>query len=204
MGTIKNYIFLIIISISTGVIWRMEIEWHGWHGLIWLRYFHYAIPVNFLIVLVWINFYLPINLSKRILLNLTAIIYTTLTYYIILFIIEYTMTPGPLGLMYYLSTPKWIFNILLIVPFIILGGFPVGIYLILRLFKLRSKNIYLILSIIGYLISFPIAIFLLDVFDHKGAVNDIHAIKSGLVFPFLVFSTGILILGIKTKNRDSD
>ena len=33
---------LITLSILAGLLWRLEVEYHGWAGLIWLTYFHFV------------------------------------------------------------------------------------------------------------------------------------------------------------------
>ena len=48
-------------------------------------------------------------------------------------------------------------------------------------------------------LSTPIAMLFLWLVGHKGGPNLIHAIKSGFIIPFLVFSVGYLVLKAKPK-----
>lgn len=40
-------ISLLFLAVFLGLLWRIEVEVHGWQGLIWVSYFHVAVPVGF-------------------------------------------------------------------------------------------------------------------------------------------------------------
>jgi cytochrome b6-f complex iron-sulfur subunit len=48
---------LLLLAGIAAVLWRLEVDAHGWPGLIWLSYFHWAIPAAVLLLLAWIYFF---------------------------------------------------------------------------------------------------------------------------------------------------
>ncbi|MEZ4320718.1 MAG: hypothetical protein R3F61_24770 [Myxococcota bacterium] len=46
---------LLLLAALLGAFWRAEVEWHGWHGLIWVQYFHWVVPVGVLAFLAWLG-----------------------------------------------------------------------------------------------------------------------------------------------------
>ena len=45
---------LVALAALLGVVWRGEVEWHGWDGLRWVGYFHWAVPVGGIAFLAWL------------------------------------------------------------------------------------------------------------------------------------------------------
>ena len=196
-------ISLTILSIIIGLLWRMEVEYHGWTGLIWLSYFHFAIPIGFILFLAWGNYFINIDLKKRILLNVLAIIYGVLFYYGLGTSLTYNFSSEASGFLMVMQTSEWKlnlirFSILFLIPFI-----PIGTYLILKLFKTMPKLKYLMISIVGIIISIPLSVLILKILNHKGGQDLIHSIKSGILKPFWVFSIGLLIIGEKTRTKNT-
>ncbi len=184
-----------------GLLFRAEVEYHGWAGLIWLSYFHLAIPIGFILFLIWGNFFIDLDLKKRILINFLAIIYGILIYYGLGTSLTYNYAGGSSGFLLVMQTPEWKLNLirfsmLFIIPFI-----PIGTYFILKLFKREPKLKFLIIAIAGIIISIPLSVLLLEFVQHKGGQDIIHSIKSGILIPFWLFSVGLLIVGQRTKTR---
>ncbi len=204
MNSKKAYIYLSLVALAAGIIWRAELEWHGWHGLIWLSYFHYAIPINFILVLSWINLNIKgISPARRIWLNSSALIYTFFVAVLVFSAIYYTMIPGARGFVLLMSIPRWAYSFFLVIPLLVVAGFSWGVYWILLLFKQKAQKIKVWISMALLLLAFPIASILLKLVQHRGGSNFIHAIKSGFVFPLLVFSIGVLVIGIKKKEKEN-
>ncbi len=42
------------VALLAGLLWRAEVEWHGWAGLTWLDHFHWAVPIGVLLFLGWL------------------------------------------------------------------------------------------------------------------------------------------------------
>ncbi len=197
-------ISLTTLSIIVGLLWRLEVEYHGWKGPIWLSYFHLAIPLGYILFLGWGNFFIAIDIKKRILMNVVAIIYGILIYYGLATSLTYNFAGGPSGFLLVMQTPEWQlnlirFSILFIVPFI-----PMGTFLILKLFRQEPKLKLLMIAIVGIVLSIPLSVLMLEIINHKGGHDLIHSIKSGMLIPFWVFSVGILFIGqrkIRTHNK---
>lgn len=194
-------ISLTILSIIAGLLWRLEVEYHGWTGLIWLSYFHLAVPIGFILFLVWGNYFINLELKKRILLNVLAIIYGVLIYYGLGTSLTYNFTGGPSGFLLVMQTSKWKLNLIRFSIFFIIPFIPVGTYLILKIFSKKPKLKYLMLSIVGITISIPLSVLILELLRHKGGQDIIHSIKSGVLIPLWIFSIGLLIIGQETKTR---
>jgi len=196
-------ISLIILSLLAGLIWRLEVEYHGWTGLIWISYFHLAIPIGFGLFLLWANCFIALSLVKRILLNAITVIFGILLYDVLATSLTYIFIGGPSAFILHMSTPKWLLNLIRFSIFLIIPSIPIGTYLILKIFKKAPHWKFLILAMLGIIISIPLSVLILDLINHKGNADLIHIIKSGMLIPFWVFSLGLLIIGQRAKEQKS-
>jgi len=184
------------------LLWRIEVEFHGWTGLIWLEYFHWAVPVGFGLFLVWANGFVDMVANRKVLFNVVAIIFGALVYYSLGISLTYFFSQGPTGYVLMSTTPPWKFNLLRNAFYIIIPLMPIGTFFILSLFGKKVKWSRLILSLVGVIIAIPLSTFLLELVNHKGGHDYIHSIKSGFLMPLWCFSIGILYIGKKeTKNK---
>lgn len=188
------FVSLIIVALTAGLIWKAEVEYHGWGGLTWLSYFHFAIPTGFGLLLLWSNAFIELNFKRRILLNIIVILYAAILYYALLDGLSFTFATGPTAMLYYFSTSGWgLFLYMLAAPICFLT-LPVVILLLGSIFEQSIHLRYFLFSILGILISPFIAILILDFTNHSGGADGIHIIKSGVIIPFLVFFIGLNIL----------
>ncbi|MFM7023289.1 MAG: hypothetical protein ACKOXB_09940 [Flavobacteriales bacterium] len=182
--TIKKYPLasLIVTAILCGFLWRVEVEYHGWQGLIWISYFHMAIPVGFTLFLLWTNLLLDMSIKKRMLFIATALLYGIIIFHLLGISLTYMFAGGPSGFLLLMQTPRWLFNSLRYSIFILVPFIPTGAYFIMRIFKKKVAVKFLLLSIFGFVASIPIAIFLLEIINHKGGADPILNFlqKSGL------------------------
>ena len=190
-------LLLIVLSIILGLLWSLEIEYHGWRGLIWLSYFHLSIPIGFALFLVWANTFLNLDWIKRVLINVLGIIYGILIYYSLMISLTYLFVGGARGFILVMETPEWQLNIMRYSIFFILPFIPIGAYLVLKIFRSNPTIKYLVFAILGIVVSIPISLLLLEIVDHKGGHDLINTIKSGMLIPFWVFSIGILFISRK-------
>ena len=200
ISQIKKYPFLwlSILAVIAGVLWRMELEQHGWQGLAWLQYFHLAIPAGYILFLLWANVIIEINPAKRILLNVVALAYGAFAYYVLLYSLSCFFVTGPLALLrlfepawkYYLGT----FSVFLVVPLL-----PFGAWLIPQAFRLRVKSRYCLYSMLGMIVSVPLACILLWLVNHRGGDDPIHSVKSGFLIPLWFISMGIPVKFIRSS-----
>lgn len=198
-----TYRFLTLLSLLCGLLWRIEVEYHGWTGLIWLGYFHWAIPVGFGLFLIWAKGFLELDANKRVLFNVATIVFGVLVYCGLEISLSYFFSQGPSGYVMVISTPPWKYHVYQNAFYFIIPLMPVGTFLILKLFGKNVGAKRLLLSIVCIIFSIPFSTFLLELVNHKGGADYIHAIKSGFLIPLWCFSMGLLFVGKSTpkKNR---
>lgn len=192
---------LIALAILAGLLWRIEVELHSWTGLIWLSYFHLAIPVGFGLFLFWANQFLKLNWKNRVYINISAILYGILIYYGLGASLTSIFASGPSEFVLMMQTPEWKMNLFRYSIFLLIPLIPIGAYFIMKVFKRNPPVKFLIFSILGTIASIPISVLILEVIDHKGGPDLINTIKSGMLIPFWVCSIGLLIIGQNIKNR---
>ena len=107
---------------------------------------------------------------------------------------KYFYSSGPNGFLLKMNTPEWLYTTLALSMFLIVPLIPVGVYFILRLGSKYVSLKSLFVSILVMVFACPTSIFLLDITDHKGASDFIHAVKSGFIMPIWTFSIGLLLL----------
>ncbi|MBX7227474.1 MAG: hypothetical protein K1X55_15675 [Chitinophagales bacterium] len=194
---------LTLVSLVGGLIWRAEVEYHGWEGLIWIGYFHYAIPLAYGLFILWANIFLQITIKKRVLLNIAPIIFGVIIYLLLKLWLVYRYSSGMTGLLMEVLSPRWKLILIRYSIFIIIPLIPIGTFFILKMFKIKIPLKTLVISIICFIISIPLSIALLELVNHKGGSDFIHAIKSGFLIPLWAFSIGILIDGhVRTTKKD--
>jgi len=191
----KAMFSLILIGLIAGVLWRLEVEWHGWEGLVWTTYFHWAYPAGVLLFVAWLSAFCGVaGLKFRIAFILILFFYFAAVYPIV--------ENSAKELFYrniFMGSPSWWdrrFSIFIIFPLVF------WIFLcIARIFKAPMSLKGSILSFGLYLLSFPIAELLLALFHHRGGADTLHAIKSGFVIPLMVLSFGFpFVLGAAKKS----
>ncbi len=175
-------------------MWRLEIEYHGWAGLTWIKYPHYSIPLGVIFFLTWVNFQVkPINTYKRIRINLIALIFVYLVFTLIKISLFYNNVGGSSALGF-MMLPNWLIIFILFSYLLLLPLLSVGTYSILRIFSIQIRTRYLLYSIVCIYSSIPVSLFITRyIFPYER--NLIHAIKTGVIIPFITFSVGILFLG---------
>jgi hypothetical protein len=198
MNTSFRIISLFAVSLFAAVVWRVEVEIHGWHGLVWLSYFHWAVPTGILMFAAWLAVFSVIRpLRRRITFAITFVAFAAMAYLIAYSSITtfYSRVMGPL------SVFPWWFRIWYFSFFIIFPLVPIVFLLIARFFCAHITIWRSALSLGLYACSFPIAILLLRLVAHKGQSDFLHAIKSGFVIPFLILSFGIPFVFGETMDR---
>lgn len=187
---------LLFLAVFSGLLWRIEVELYGWQGLIWVSYFHIAVPVGFGLFLIWSNILLDIDWKKRIALNLAAMVFGLLMYVGLVTSLTVNFAGGPFGFLMLIKTSEWEQNFYRFLIFLLIPMMPIGAYLLLKAFQRNPPIKFLAFAVLGITASIPISVLLLKVFDHKGGADLIHTIKSGALVPFWVFSLGVLIVFI--------
>jgi hypothetical protein len=186
------------------------VEYHGWAALGWITYFHYALLIGLIICLAWANSILSMPLGKRVAMNALAASYGMFIFYALVVSLGHFYMPGfwsytimgweAIRLFGWWEEPEVYFqmsSILVVAPLLMLG-----VILILRLYGFIVNRKDTVKAIGLMFLSTPLAMFFLWIVNHKGGPNLIHAIKSGFIIPFIVFSVGYLVLKAKSKLVD--
>lgn len=197
-----RYLFLIITALLCGIIWRGEIEYHGWAGLAWLSYYHWAVPISLCLFIAWANLLFDLPIKKRLLLNFSALIFGIFTLYCLSKLLVFNFNVGPSALLMHFQTGYWARVFYSLGIFLLIPLFPMGTALILRLFKLKTPWLHVLISIILMFLSLPLTVYVLDWTNHIGGANAIHSIKSGVLIPFWLLSMGHVIVWAKKANSD--
>ena len=187
------FISLFCTALLCGIIWRAEVEYHGWSGLIWLDYFHMAIPIGFVLFLVWANFFVDLVIAKRMAINITAGIFGIALFYLLALSLNVNFAAGP-GAMFLLLLPAWKLYVSQFSIFFIVAFISFGTWLILRLFKIRVKAKFMAFSIIAIFASVPLSVLILQIINDKGPADVIHTLKTGVLIPLWIISVGILFI----------
>lgn len=198
---LKKYrlVTLAIIAILAGVIWRFEVEYHGWKGLIWVGYYHWAIPIAIGLFLVWANISIEIKLTRRIALNLIGFLLAALVVVVLELSLKRIFIAGPAAFFYLLGEdPLWFFRygVLFVIALL-----PLSIALISRIFGIVCKPMYVIFSTLLLAISPELCSYLLDLFDAKSSPDYIHTIKSGYLMAFWFFALGMVYTDHSVKQK---
>lgn len=170
---------LLATALLAAALWRLEVEHHGWAGLIWLGYFHLAIPAGALLFALWLHHHTP-RPARRPLLAAYALL-TPIAYLAERTALDiiYSRFPGPPAL----------FLAALTTTITLFFAYPLTLWLTARALgvPLRPRDLALALAL--YAAAFPLTTALLDALGHPGA-DLLHAIKTGAVIPLLVYALG--------------
>lgn len=201
---LKKYsaLTLIFFAALAGIIWRIEVEYYGWEGLIWIGYYHKAIPIALGLFLIWANISIQLNIKRRIGLNLVGIILGLGVLYTLELSFVRTFITGPAAMFYLMGDDP--LKHLILFPFVLPLILPVSMALLSRIFGIVCNGWFIALSTIAMSLSPFICIYLLDVLDEKGSPNDIHAIKSGYLMTAWFFSIGLVFILHRTKKPAID
>jgi hypothetical protein len=144
--------------------------------------------------MIWANLRVTfLKVKVRLMVNFLGILFVIITFSLIKQSLYLNNVGGPSALVL-MTYPNWLIILLLFLYLVVLPLLPVGIYFILKLVNVCTQPIYLLYSVFGILLSIPVSVYLSQfIFPYQK--NLIHAIKTGLIIPFVMISTGILLLG---------
>lgn len=185
---------LVIISLLAAIVWRVELELHGWAGLDWISYFHWAIPVGTVMFIGWLTFVVPIpSIIKRVAFMLTTAAAGVVWFLVVEFALYYHFNGGPSAFVQLLSVGEVSYRIYMNLIYAVVPLTPLLFAGLLLIFGVRTKSTRLLWAVLTYLMACPISIGILSVLHHQGGADAIHTIKSGVIIPFLIMGLGILI-----------
>ncbi len=191
-----KFLSLTIIAILSAVVWRIELEAHGWAGLIWLSYFHWAVPFGVLLFIGWAIYWCAITPQfERVKFGLCLVAGAPVLYWFTISSLTYGYLGGPAGFILFLSRGPILgymagFSIFLVWPLI-----PVINWGVLRIYRPDLSRRTLFLSFTSFLLAIPIGLWTLSILhgytSPKGGVDFIHTVKSGAIIPWLVIALGL-------------
>ena len=172
---------LIAVALLAAVGWRGEVEHHGWGGLTWLTYFHWAIPLGAALFAGWLALFG--GARRRLFLAAGALILAALAYWLLYgaLMTIYSRWPPP-------PAQVW-FNVGLALTTLV--GFPSGVWLLGRRCGAAIRLGPCLLALGCWLGAVPLAMLGLEVTHHIGGADFLHTIKSGFVIPPLLIALGL-------------
>ena len=186
-------ISLILVAALCGVLWRTELEWRwGWAGLSWAWQYYWAFLVGAVGFTSWAVSVAQPHRRLRFSFALMVMFALTLEVFWTLLQSLFTRRLGP--------PPD---NIRQVIWFtvglspVLWALVPLMFGWICRWHGIRIHFGFHLLSSILFVASWPAAVWLLDVVDHRGGADLIHALKSGFVIPLLVVSLGFPLLAAR-------
>lgn len=197
--TLQKYsiLLLVIFALLAGFVWRMEVEYHGWKGLIWLSYYHYAVPVCVALFLIWSNLNFKLTPKSRIALNLIGLVFAIALLYILEQAFIRSFMSGPSAVLLLMGNDP--LGFLIFVPLFVVLLLPLLLSLLVRIFSVKCKPIFIIMATVFMIASVPIGVFLLEFFDDKCYPDEIHTIKSGYLMTLWFFSMGFTFIQATQK-----
>ena len=195
------WVSLVAVALVCAGAWRAEIEYHGWLGLTWIGYFHWAVPFGVGLFIFWVVFF-----NNTLTRSLKVIFAYALggVGLVGVFAASWSLTilcdAGPRTFMRYVMVPSWERTMDSTIAVVWLVSVPVLLASVAHFAGLRmtwrrlalSELIWLGAPLFGMLV---IAVFFPH--GHAGHPYDpdfIHAIKTGFVIPPLIVALGILFL----------
>ncbi|MCP4269901.1 MAG: hypothetical protein GY777_30735 [Candidatus Brocadiaceae bacterium] len=191
-----KFVSLIIIAILSAITWRIELEIHGWTGLIWLRYFHWAVPFGILLFIIWAIYWSAITpYFRRMKFGLCLVAGAPVLCWITIVALTSVFLGGPSGFVMWASRGPILGYILMFSIFLIWPLIPVINWGILRIFRPDLSLRTLLFSVSSFILAIPFGLLTLrlihDFTYHKGGIDLIHTVKSGTIIPWLVIALGL-------------
>lgn len=183
----------------SGVLWFLELEYAYEMNLDlgWLQGLNLAIPIGFLLFILWFNLYLSTNITKKAALNILALLVACAHFYWLFFAANKAYSRSPIAMFESFSQPAWVreayeFSILLIPPV-----FALIVISFLKLFKMKRSYWRILLFTLSIAGIYPLGQFLFGLSNHRGISSDIPWI----LIPFVFLALGTLV--VKNENRSA-
>ena len=180
---------LVVVAALAGILWRAEVERHGWAGLTWTSYFHLAVPAAVALFLVWVGWWVDAaTRARRVAVVLSLAAYAAAA-------IPATELSLRITFSRWAPPPSWSVAFLawwLLAPTSVAG--------LLVLCRTPPGWRRWLASQCLFLAAVPFACALIEVLPQHGEADLIHTIKSGLLAPWLVLALGV---GVPVRRSES-
>jgi len=195
------WVSLVAVALVCAGTWRAEIEYHGWGGLNWIGYWHWAVPFGVGLFIFWTVFFNnTLTRSLKVLfayaLGFVALVEILLTDWSLTILCD----EGPRTFFRYVMVPLWQRTMESAVAVMWLVSVPLWLASFAHFAGLRMTWRRLALSELLWLGAPLFGMGIIAVFFPHGHAGEqygpdfIHAIKTGFVIPPLVVALGILFL----------
>jgi len=177
-----------MIAFASAIVWRLEIESHGWGGLGWVWYFHRAVPLGVVMFVMWASIVGQFRSTLRRVLFALCMLVLALPMYV----------ATELALLGYFGggpNPSLLFSPFAMLVFLVYPAIPILVWIMARAFQLRIPWVRALVSIGVFLGAYPVSWLAVRLLNRGLGDYSIHAIKTGYIIPLLVIGLGILFLG---------
>jgi hypothetical protein len=181
----KPWVSLAVLAVLSGVAWRVEVEAHGWVGLTWAGYFHWAVPAAIVAFLAWVAWWIDAPTPRHRLAAVGALA-------------AYAAAAAPATE----QSLRMTFGLWLAPPgfVILLFGWwllaPTTVAGLLVLCRAAPGWRRWAASQALFVAAVPFACALIEVLPQHGEHDLLHTLKSGLLVPPLVLALGV---GVPTR-----
>jgi hypothetical protein len=196
---------LIGLSFLMALLWRWEIEFHGWDGLRWTGYFHWSVPIGILLFAAWlVQFSGLASLADRRRLAQFFIVKTTVLTMLLYVSLWFFFVTGPTALAAQTRLGELLFSLLQLSIGVLYPGVLVMDWMTARRFGLVLNCRIYGLSLLLFFGAVPLALLWIKWAEPGLPVDLIHTIKTGHVFPFILLGLGLPFLGADRADRAID
>ncbi|MCL2800356.1 MAG: hypothetical protein FWD28_01175 [Treponema sp.] len=213
----SKYIFsIVILAFLSNLIWIIELLYHGWDGLTWLSYFHYALIIIPILFFLWLT-YICYNLNVKI--NILFYVVMYIIFFVVFRIILFFQTisgPSAIPVSLYFSDTDLAIAIIGKLFYIGIVLQCVLIYIvniIICLYEKKKITVKDIIIISSHIIIIPIVcvivsfiiLFLLKLNYMRYTFEPIHWVKTGsIIFSFIIYECSFIYYIKKEKSKQKD
>ena len=209
----RKTIGLFALSIASALLWYLEVICHGWDGLKWISYFHWALPIGVGSFVLWALWAGPFQDTKQRIKFVVLAFVLAPVFYVISQNALHLMFGGPSAFLLWLSLMCWLpealVNLFVTIPWslqatLVSWGVLIPIMLAqsLRLVGMRIRMRTQLIATLLFCSDYPVGLMLLWCFGAK-QIDTIHTIKSGTAIPMMVIGLGSLFLLPQRPTKDS-
>lgn len=209
---IWGWLSLVLVAVLAAGLWRVEVEYHGWDGLIWIGYYHWAVPASAGLFLVWAGVFCGVRPAwKRAALLSSIAGFAVAAWFASRWALVQWFGGAPFFMYWRLPWTHfepaipWGGGQVYLGPWalpVIYPAIPLFACLIARAFgRCRTWRHWLLANAL-FLGAYPAAVLALKITEHVGHDDaPIHTIKSGLIVPLLVIGLGVPFLPLGGAGR---
>lgn len=192
---VPRLVSLMVLAVLCGVAWRAELELTtGWNSLKWVNESHWAVPGGIFAFIGWTLW--AARVKRPVWFTAALLLFAVVGYFATLVGLTSMFVMGPLAMLFppAMDLPESLWWVRLLPNIFAWALIPLCFGGLCRLFGAKVPLNAMLLSAVGFVASWPIAVSVRPLFETRGSPDMIHALKSGLVIPLLVFSLGAMLL----------